>query len=277
MATLEDLLGDLDAEYEAERHLVASLAEDAPEWDLPTPAVGWAVRDQVSHLAFFDDLGRMAMVEPEVFAAKAEAIIASGRDPMEEHLVAGRSMGGDRLLEWWGEAHRGMTEAFAGADPSARVPWFGPPMGVMSFVSARLMETWAHGQDLADALGRERVPSDRLRHVAHLGVRARPFSYAVRGLEVPAGCIDVVLTAPSGEEWTWEAGGTGTAGDGAVGAGDAGSVSGPALDFCLVVTQRRNLADTDLVIRGDAAREWMEIAQAFAGPPGPGRAPLSRD
>ena len=181
VTTLDELLVDLEAEYEAARGLVGSLPDGAPEWDLPTPAEGWTVRDQVSHLAFFDDLGRMAMVEPEVFSAKAEAIIASGRDPMEEHLVAGRSMGGDRLLAWWGEAHRGMAEAFAGADPSARVPWFGPPMGVMSFVSARLMETWAHGQDLADTFERVRVPTDRLRHVAHLGVRARPFSYAVRG------------------------------------------------------------------------------------------------
>ncbi len=266
MSALDELLVDLEAEYEDARGLVDALPDDASEWDLPTPAEGWAVRDQVSHLAFFDDLGRMAMVEPEVFAVKAEGIIESGRDPMQEHLVAGRSMGGDALLEWWSGAHRAMADAFAGADSSARVPWFGPPMGAMSFVSARLMETWAHGQDLADAFGRVRVPSDRLRHVAHLGVRARPFSYAVRGLAVPDGRIDVVLGAPSGAEWTWE-----------VGDGDdgVGSVSGPALDFCIVVTQRRNLADTDLVIRGDGATEWMEIAQAFAGPPGSGRAPLA--
>ena len=277
MTTLDELLDDLDAEYREVRDLVATLPDHAWEWDLPTPADGWAVRDQVSHLAFFDDLGRMAMAEPGQFAAKADELVESGRDPMEEHLVAGRSMGGDRLLRWWAEAHRGMAEAFAGADPSTRVPWFGPPMGVLSFVSARVMETWAHGQDLADALGRERVPTDRLRHVAHLGVRARPFSYAVRGLSVPEGQIDVVLTAPSGEEWTWEVGSE-RADEGARGSvsgpAGAGSVSGSALDFCLVVTQRRHLADTDLVIHGDAVGEWMGIAQAFAGPPGPGRAPL---
>jgi uncharacterized protein (TIGR03084 family) len=289
VTTLPELLVDLGAEYEDARELVASLPDDAPEWDLPTPAVGWAVRDQVSHLTFFDELGRMAMVEPEAFSAKAEAIVASAGDPMEEHLVAGRSMGGDRLLAWWGEAHAAMAEAFAGADPSARVPWFGPPMGVMSFVSARLMETWAHGQDLADTFGRVRQPSDRLRHVAHLGVRARPFSYAVRGSTPPAGRIDVVLTAPSGDVWTWEVGdgsgdGSGKGGgeggaEGGTGrgAGSAtGSLSGSALDFCLVVTQRRNLADTELAIRGELAQEWMAIAQAFAGPPGQGRAPLAR-
>ena len=78
-------------------------------------------------------------------------------------------MGGDELLEWWGSAHRAMAEVFAAADPSVRVPWFGPPMGALSFVSARLMETWAHGQDVCDALDAIREPSDRLRHIAHLG------------------------------------------------------------------------------------------------------------
>ncbi len=263
MTTLPELLGDLDDEYRDLRALVAPLRPDAPEWDLPTPAAGWAVRDQVSHLAFFDDAGRLAMVEPDVFAESVEVAMASDGDPMEAHLVRGRAMDGDELMVWWDGAHRGMVDAFATADPSARVPWYGPPMGVLSFISARLMETWAHGQDVADALGHTRRPTDRLRHVAHLGVRARPFSYLVRGREVPPGRIEVVLTAPSGASWEWMAG-----------SGDdepTATVTGSALEFCLVVTQRRNVADTALVIEGPLAVEWMSVAQAFAGPPGPGR------
>lgn len=193
MTTLPDLLEDLEDECADLRRLVAPLGDDAREWDLPTPAEGWAVRDQISHLAFFDDAGRMAMVEPERFARSVEEAMAKGCDPMEEHLALGRSMSGHGLLEWWDRAHRGMVEAFTGADPTARVPWFGPPMGVLSFVSARLMEAWAHGQDVADALGQERRPSDRLRHVAHLGVRARPFSYLIRSRQPPPGRIDVTL------------------------------------------------------------------------------------
>jgi uncharacterized protein (TIGR03084 family) len=142
-------------------------------------------------------------------------------------------------------------------------------MGVMSFVSARLMETWAHGHDIADALGERRVANDRLRHVAHLGVRARPFSYLVRGLEVPAGRIEVTLAAPSGGEWRWEIGESAQS-------QEVATVNGSALDFCLVVTQRCNVADTGLSISGDRAHEWMSIAQAFAGPPGPGRAAHSQ-
>jgi uncharacterized protein (TIGR03084 family) len=135
-------------------------------------------------------------------------------------------------------------------------------MAARSFATARLMETWAHGQDVADALGVRREPTDRLRHVAHIGVRARPFSYAVRGLDVPAGEVYVALDPPSGgEPWTWN---DPTAPD---------RISGPALDFCLVVTQRRHPADTSLVVDGPLAAEWIAIAQAFAGPPGEGRRP----
>jgi uncharacterized protein (TIGR03084 family) len=248
--------------------VVAGLSDDDPRWDLATPAEGWAVRDQVSHLAYFDDAGRLAMVDPEAFARSVDDLLARP-DPMDVHLVPGRAMGGDELLAWWDGAHRAMVGAFATADPSARVPWYGPSMGVLSFVSARLMETWAHGQDVCDALGAERRPTARLRHIARLGVRARPFSYLVRGREVPPGRIEVRLTAPDGDEWRWDAGddGAGVAGD------QLASVSGTALDFCLVVTQRRNVADTGLVVVGDLAQDWISVAQAFAGPPGPGRPP----
>jgi uncharacterized protein (TIGR03084 family) len=266
MATVSELLADLDDEYAELRELVGHLSSSAPEWDVATPAEGWAVRDQISHLAFFDDAGRQAMVDPQAFAIAAEQAMATAGDPMEAHLTRGRSMEGDELLAWWDHAHQGMGQAFIGADPTARLPWYGPSMGVLSFLSARLMETWAHGQDVADALGHPRLATDRLRHVAHLGVRTRPFSYLVRGKEMPAGRIDVVLTAPSGELWEW-----------VVGEADAGGpvsrVEGPALDFCLVVTQRRNRSDVELLVEGDVAVEWLSLAQAFAGPPGPGRPP----
>ncbi len=270
MTTVPELLGDLDAEYRQLRTSVSTLTPDGPAWDLATPAQGWAVRDQISHLAFFDDAARMAVTEPDVFIKMAEGMMAAlvdgAGDPMDVHLLPGRSMDGVGLLAWWDAAHRGMMEAFTGADPSIRVPWFGPPMGLLSFVSARLMETWAHGQDVVDALGLARPPTDRLRHVAHLGVRARPFSYLVRDRQVPTGRVDVLLSAPSGEEWSWEVG----TDDGT----PPGSIAGTALDFCLVVTQRRHCDDTALVVVGGAAVEWMSIAQAFAGPPGPGRPPL---
>jgi uncharacterized protein (TIGR03084 family) len=156
-----------------------------------------------------------------------------------------------------------MIDAFGATDPSARLPWYGPPMSVKSFVTARLMETWAHGQDIVDAVGADRPATDRLRHIAFIGVRARPFSYVNRGLDVPDGDVRVELTAPGGDTWTF-------------GESSTDVVRGSALGFALAVTQRRHRDDTDLVIEGPLAQEWMAIAQAFAGPPTDGRPPAAR-
>jgi len=140
------------------------------------------------------------------------------------------------------------------------VPWYGPSMAARSFITARLMETWAHGQDVVDAVGGDRPPTARLKHVAHIGARARPFSYAINQRELPPVDVYVGLTAPDGSLWEW-------------GASDVDRVTGPALDFCLAVTQRRHLADTALAVEGPAATEWMSFAQAFAGAAGEGRQP----
>jgi uncharacterized protein (TIGR03084 family) len=172
----------------------------------------------------------------------------------------GRALRPAEILDWWRRARSSMLRAFDGMDPSERLSWFGPPMSPASFVTARLMETWAHGQDIVDALGIVRPPTSRLRHVAYIGVRARRNSYAARGMEMPEEEVRVELNGPDGARWRWNE----DAHDG---------VTGDALDFCLVVTQRRHPDDTDLVIEGPLAREWMSIAQAFAGPPGSGRAP----
>lgn len=263
-STFPELLSDLEAEHADLDRLVAGLPEE--QWSAPTPAEGWTARDQISHLAFFDDAATLALTEPARFKTEADAAIAAlanGDDPMAEHLARGRAMSGAALLSWWRGARSSLLAGARGVALDARVPWYGPPMSPMSFVSARLMETWAHGQDVADALQASRLPTDRLAHIAHIGVRARPFSYAVRGLGDPGVPVRVELESPSGARWLWDAD------------ADGALVRGPALDFCLVVTQRRHLDDTTLVVEGEAARSWMAVAQAFAGPPGPGRQPLA--
>jgi uncharacterized protein (TIGR03084 family) len=135
-------------------------------------------------------------------------------------------------------------------------------MGAKSFLTARLMECWAHGQDIVDTVGAHRPASDRLRHIARLGYLTRGWSYRNRRLEPPEGDVAVVLIAPSGETWTFGDDG-----------GDGNRIEGSAEDFCLVVTQRRNVADTALVVRGERAADWMRVAQAFAGPATDGPAP----
>lgn len=245
---------DLHAEHLALEVLVAELSED--EWSLATPAAGWSIRDQVSHLWFFDQRAALALRDPDEFAADMQRLFAAGGT--QASVEPGRAISGGELLAAWRADRDDLIALARTIDPSSRVPWYGPAMAARSFVTARLMETWAHGQDVADALGRTRPPTARLKHVAHIGVRARPFSYLINGIDLPEAPVYVALTAPDGSLWEW-------------GEPATDRVTGDALDFCLVVTQRRHPADTGLVVEGDAATEWIAIAQAFAGDPGSGR------
>ncbi len=256
---MQHLCNDLEAEQRSLDDIVGQL--DDREWEAPTPAEGWAVRDQISHLAYYDERGRQAIDDPDGFRAHVAEVFA---DPVRAFAIPeerGRAMTPAELLGWWREARASIAESLRALEPSDRMPWYGPDMGARSFATARLMETWAHGQDVADALGVQRLPTDRLRHICHLGVRTRGFSYAIRDREVPESEVRVELASPSGEVWSW-------------GAEDAvDRVSGPAEDFCLVVTQRRHVDDTALVVEGLLARDWLEVAQAFAGMPTTGPAP----
>ncbi len=254
---MELICDDLVDEHSQLDDVLAELTES--QWGLATASAGWAIRDQVSHLWFFDQRALMALTDPDEFADDAKKLMSSGGT--EVSVGPGRTMSGWELIEAWRSDRSRLVQVARGVDASTRVPWYGPAMGARSFITARLMETWAHGQDVHDALGVTREATERLRHVAHIGVRARPFSYAIRQMELPDDDVYVALTTPSGDTATW---GLPTAVD---------SVRGPMLDFCLVVTQRRHRADTALDISGPAAEEWMAIAQAFAGAPGPGRTP----
>jgi uncharacterized protein (TIGR03084 family) len=234
---------------------------DEAGWRQATPAEGWTIADQVAHLAYFDGTAVLATTDPSGFAAHVKEVLAAP-NPGDVSSAAGAGKTGAELLQWFTDERDRMLEVFRPLDPKARVPWYGPPMAATSFATARLMETWAHGQDIVDTLGATRRPTDRLRHVAHIGVRARPFSYVANRRTAPDAPVRVVLDAPSGGTWSWNDE-----------AGDDNVVRGPALDFCLVVTQRRHVADTALVTEGPLAAEWIAIAQAFAGPPGKGRKP----
>jgi len=256
------LAGDVAAETAVTRGLVADLSETG--WRTPTPAPGWDIADQIGHLAYFDQAAVRAAVDPEEFRAEFAAMQATGIDA-DAIAARYRDRSGAQILAWFDQARADLVATFKDLDPATRLPWFGPAMSAASSLTARLMETWAHTQDIADALGVVREPTDRLRHVAHIGVGARAFSYAVNGKPGPAAPVYVRLTAPSGAIWTW-------------GPADAADrITGPALDFCLLVTQRRHRDDLALTAEGPAATEWMTIAQAFAGPPGPGRRPSRAD
>lgn len=260
MSELADLLTGLCDDLEAEHAELAAMVRDLDEdgWRTPTPAPGWTIRDQFAHLAFVEGRAALAIEDPDGFA------VALADDRADADRFAFRMGGGEAppdgpstFVHWQETAERFLRAARA-ADPASRVPWYGPPMRPASMVSARIMETWAHAEDVAEALHVEHPPTARLRHVAHLGVGARRWSYTINEVEPDDAPVRVELVPPDGGElWVW---------------GDADApehVRGSALDFCRVVTRRRHVDDTDLVVDGAAARRWMELAQAFAGPPGP--------
>jgi uncharacterized protein (TIGR03084 family) len=257
MPDLSSLLTDLADEGRALDALVAPLSD----LTVPTPAEGWTIAHQISHLAWTDRQAIVAATDPPGFEKMLAKAIENPGGYVEEGAAEGAGEPPAVLLERWRAGRQAMVDALAAVPEGTRLPWFGPPMKPASMVTARLMETWAHGQDVADALGAEREPTARLRHVAHIGVRTRDFSYRNRGLEPPSEEFRFVLTAPDGGTWTW-------------GPEDAGqSVSGSALEFCLLVAQRRHRDDLALTASGPDADRWLDLAQAFAGPPGPGRPP----
>ncbi|MBJ7337578.1 TIGR03084 family metal-binding protein [Mycolicibacterium sp.] len=247
------LLDDLREESDRLIEHLTPLRED--QWDLPTPAQGWTIGDQVSHLSFFDDSAHLALVDPDEFRVDADELVAGGMDFPDRIAAKYRTIKPVNLIDWFSDSRRQLLAAFAGDDPKRRLPWFGPDMSVASSATARLMETWAHGQDVYDALDVPHPPSPGLRHIAHLGVATFGFAHALNGMTIPEEPVRVQLDSPEGEVWSW-------------GPDDAAQrVTGPAADFVLVVTQRRHWTDTTLTAEGTVASGWLDIAQAFAGAP----------
>ncbi|WP_040339532.1 TIGR03084 family metal-binding protein [Candidatus Blastococcus massiliensis] len=246
MSEISGTAADLAAEHEALDAVVAGLTGE--QWATPTPSPGWTVADQIGHLTYFDGAAATAITDEAAFADSIGPLLED-MDGVTLH----RHLAPAELLAAWRANRQHLLEVAQSIEPGRRVPWYGPSMSGRSFLTARLMETWAHGQDVVDAVGATREPTDRLRHICQIGFITRKWTYAVRREEQPEAAVRLELTSPSGESWRW-------------GEADAPeSVRGPALDFCLVVTQRRHVDDTALETQGAAARDWMVKAQAFAG------------
>ena len=241
--------------------LVETAGPDA--WNLDTPAAGWDVGMQIAHLAWTDEVSVTAVTDPDAFQAVVEKAMADPTGFVDAGAAEIAATGRDEVLARWRLARGELADALKAADPGDQIPWFGPPMRSKSMTTARIMETWAHGIDVADAVG---TPVDvdpafvsALPHVARLGVKTRGFAYLMNGLEAPASEVHVALTLADGTILEF-------------GPADAEQrVTGPILDFCLLVTQRVHLDDTALEAVGEDALGWLRIAQAFAGLPGGGR------
>lgn len=258
MSVADAVVDDLQAESAALDALVAGLPDDG--WARPTPAPGWTVAHQIAHLWWTDRVALTSVTDEPGFA---QIVAEAATDPLGFVDAAAESMvestPPQQMLAEWRETRDALHTALREVPDGRKLQWFGPPMSAASMATARLMETWAHGLDVADALGVDVPGTARLKSIAHLGVRTRDFAFTVHGLTPPAEPFRVELLAPDGGVWTW-------------GPEDAAQrVSGSALDFCHLVTQRRPRTALDVVADGADAEQWLGIAQAFAGPPGAGR------
>lgn len=259
MEQVQDFLVESEALAEA-----VSALPDA-DWSTKTQFKGWTVNDVFVHLTFWNRAADQSLFDPDAFNATLTTIMADmgkgGLRPIENRTIAER---GPALFQLWQDGYRDMAQRWADVDPKTRLKWVGPDMSARSSITARQMETWAHGQEIFDLLGLERAEADRLRNVVFLGVNTFAFAFKLNGLAVPEQVPRLVLTAPSGAVWNF--------GDGE----SPDLIEGSAVEFAQVQTQTRNVKDTALKVSGPVAGKWMEIAQCFAGAPEPPPAPSTR-
>ncbi len=244
---------DFRAESRALHALLAPLASE--RFTAPTQFKGWTINDVLQHLHVWNMMAGLQLSdEAEIDRQFARLIELEGKlRVFENERLDG--LGGPDLLAAWIEGAERLADAFAQADPKQRLKWVGPSMSARSSITARLMETWAHGQEVYDELGVVRTNEDRIRGIVVLGVNTYRWTYMAHGQDAPGPMPQVVLTAPSGEVWSHGE------------ASESGRIEGLAEEFCQVVTQTRNIEDTRLQVTGEIARDWMAKAQCFAGPP----------
>ena len=247
-------------DYLAEANSLFMLLQEQPNsvFGIQTQFKSWTISDVIGHLYVFDIAALKTLESAEAFEeyfAPIRSDLSRGLSILEIQCKYLGDLTGRALLERWRITSKSLSEAYVVADPKQRVRWAGPEMSALTCITARQMETWAHGQEVFDVLGVTRPAADRIRNICHLGVSTFSWTFINRKLPVPGLLPFVRLTSPSGDTWEWN---------------DRNSnncVSGDATAFAQVVTQVRNIADTTLVVTGDGASKWMALAQCFAGPP----------
>ena len=251
-------------DFRAESQALFNLLDgaDAAVFSEPTLFKAWTINAVLQHLHFWNQMAGLQLTDEPLLLQRIAAVKShqGGMRAFENAHFDGLS--GRALLDAWQAGFQATADAFAQADPKARLKWPGPDMSARSSITARLMETWAHGQEVYDHLGVVRQNADRVQNIVMLGVNTFGWTYATRQQTPPGPMPHLVLTAPSGAVWTYGE------------ASETERIEGPAEAFCQVVTQVRNIADTALKVTGPVATDWMSKAQCFAGgpetPPAPG-------
>ncbi|NNC36059.1 MAG: TIGR03084 family protein [Hyphomonadaceae bacterium] len=245
-------------DFKDESDAIAAVLDGKTETDFETVTLfkNWTIKDIIGHLHLWNIAADLTLNKPEEFmefVTEKMSLLMQGKShpELQEEVFKGKS--GLDIYDEWKAYYPEMAERFAKADPDHRVKWAGPDMSVLSCIIARQMENWAHAQAIFDVFGLDRVDTDRLKNVAHIGVTTYSWSFKVRGEEPILPKPYVRLTAPSGAIWEWNE------------PQDDNKVEGSATEFSQVVTQTRNVGDTGLTLIGEAATTWMNNAQCFAG------------
>lgn len=254
------VLDAFDAESQTFRGLVADLSD--AEWGLPTPAEGWSVRDQVAHVAFVFNLAATAASSPRAFADIVDSIPPGGfNDAVNAGLAPFGAGTTHQVLQRWDSTNAEVSDALAAHDPAEPVPWLVNPLPVPVLTVAGMIEMFAHGQDIADAVGSPVTRTDTLAFHAGFVHRTRDFGYLAHGLTPPTHEFRFEIDLPSGARLE-------------LGPADSPDVvCGSAEHLCLLATRRRHRDDLDVQAQGDEATRYLTLAQAYRGPAGPGREP----
>lgn len=254
-----NVFDDLIADGDEVETMVTGLSP--AEWATATPAPGWTVQHQIAHLAFVSELARLSATDQAAFAVHAASAKDDFQGAVDTALTTYLTLSTGDLVDRWRAERNAAARALAAIEPGASVPWLAGPLPPAVLAAAGMMELFGHGQDIADALGRTREPTDRLGHLAWFGFRTRDFGYRAHGLTPPSDEFRVELVAPSGLVWKF-------------GPADASQyVIGSAVDFALLVSRRRHRDDLALTAYGEEADRWLSVAQAYRGPAGAGRRP----
>ena len=231
---------------------------DKNSFKLKTQFKSWTINDVLYHLHVWNIAALLSLKNENKFKEFMQNFmeaVKSGNSAREYEKILSDNTEGLDLLNLWKETYEKISNEFAKSDPKKRVKWAGPDMSVRSSITARHMETWAHGQEIFDQLGFERIDTDRIKNIVVIGVNTFGWTYINRNLSIPEKMPKLSLLSPSNELWEWNED------------NEENMISGSATEFSQVVTQVRNINDTSLKVSGKIANEWMSIAQCFAGPP----------
>jgi uncharacterized protein (TIGR03084 family) len=242
---VREILSDLVAE---QQFLDQSLQRiPIKNWDRVTPSKPWTVRDTISHLADFADLAADTLLGGDKVKEWQKA---SDLDVLRQRAIQrGRAMRPQDVIEWWRGGRAKVVEPLSHMTEDDRVEWIEGTMSARTFATFRLMETWAHGLDIYQALEIEVEDTARIRHVCWLGWKTLPYAFKAAGLDYSPVRVEVI--GPGYAKWVY-------------GPDDTDElIKGSASDWARVVVRRIKPKDVRLKVTGENAQKAVEVAQAF--------------